>query len=126
MQTPDKWAEVGNVKGSPKAFVKLGHGYQKGIKVYKLELLDAESLLHYPKDGRHLITYVDGTTAAGKFVMEAHVRVVGGIAVAIELSVKYVILLNCAPRPTAARTHTPQVLDQQQGLDPRDRRQGGE
>lgn len=91
------------MKGAPKAFVKLGHGYQKGIKVYKLELLDAESLLHYPKDGRHLITYVDGTTAAGKYVMEAHVRVVGGIAVAIELSVKYEV---CIIAHSDRLTHT--------------------
>ena len=79
------------VKGAPKLFIKLGHGYQKNIKVYKLELLDAESMKHYPKDGRHLITYVDGNNGdGGKWVMEAHVRVAGGIVVAIELSVKYV------------------------------------
>lgn len=89
MQYPDKWAEVGFVKGTPKVFVKLAHGYQKNIKVYKLELIDADMLLHYPKDGRHLISYVDGTTKGGKYIMEAHVRVVGGVAVAIELSVKY-------------------------------------
>lgn len=94
MQFPDKWAEVGFVKGTPKVFVKLAHGYQKNIKVYKLELIDADMLLHYPKDGRHLISYVDGTTKGGKYIMEAHVRVVGGVAVAIELSVKY------APQPT--------------------------
>lgn len=106
---PDKWAKVGFVKGTPKVFIKLGHGYQKNIKVYKLELLDADSLQHYPKDGRHLIAYVDGTTTGGKYVMEAHVRVAGGIAVAIELSVKASTTKKPAIREIAVKVVNNQI-----------------
>lgn len=89
LQSADKWAEIGFVKGTPKVFVKLGQGYQKNIKVFKLELLDADSLQHYPKDGRHLIAYAEGKGEKdNKWVIEAHVRVLNGVVAAIEASVK--------------------------------------
>lgn len=85
----DKWAEVGFVQKTPKVFVKFGSGYGNNKKVFKLEILDADALQHYPKDGRHLITFAGGASKSGnKYAIEAHVRVVGGVVVAIELSVK--------------------------------------